>query len=243
MGANLSVGGPVLRRAGLTLIATVVAACGDADGRTPPEGGGASAAGPAAPPGGNDADVRVGGVVGHYDLGDYFITGEVVNGLDVPIYGVELDVVYHGAGGAELARDEAAAVLTRIEPGGTAPLADTHYGAPEGIQSQTVTVRSFSREGTLDHRPLAISGVRVRQGITGAVVTGQARNESGEPLSSVKLVTSFRNRAGEVSGVFFDYPVIGTMSPGRTVSFTVETMDDSVAGDSVVVQGEGSAGP
>lgn len=43
----------------------------------------------------------------------------------LPIYDVELEVVYRGADGAELARDDAAAVIARIEPGGTAPFADT----------------------------------------------------------------------------------------------------------------------
>lgn len=224
------------RALGLILLAAA-GACGNADGRTPPGANGAAAQ--ALKQDANDG-VSVRGVTGNYDLGDYFITGEVVNGLDVPIYDVELEVVYRGAGGVELAREDAAAVLTRVEPGGTAPFADTRYAAPEGITSREVRVTRFARQG-LDYRPLAISGVQSRAGITGAVVTGRARNDTGVPLTSIKLVTSFRNAAGEVSGVFFDYPVTGTMAPGQTVDFTVETMDDSVAGDRVSVQGEGLA--
>ncbi len=234
MATHLFVGRPA--RALTLILLAAAGACGDADGRTPPN---AEDAAQALKQDANEG-VSVRGVTGNYDLGDYFITGEVVNGLDVPIYDVELEVVYRGAGGAELARDEAAAVLTRVEPGGTAPFANTHYGAPEGITAREVRVTKFARQG-LDYRPLAISGVQSRAGITGAVVTGQARNDAGVPLTSIKLVTSFRNAAGEVSGVYFDYPVIGTMAPGRTVDFTVETMDESVAGDRVLVQGEGRA--
>lgn len=227
------------RRAGWALRLMLLAAapaCGDAEGGQPGGAPAAAAAGSAA----DQARVTVRGVTGSYDLGDYFITGEVVNGLDVPIYNVELEVVYRGAGGAELAREDAAVVLVRIDPGATGPFIDTRYSAPEGIAAREVTVTKFSRGG-LDYRPLAISGVQSRAGITGAVVTGQARNDAGVPLTSVKLVTSFRNAAGEVTGVFFDYPLIGTMAPGQTVEFTVETMDDAVAADRVTVQGEGHA--
>lgn len=225
------------RALGVLLLA---ASCGDAEGGQP---GGAESAAAAGAEAGSAADrsrVTVRGVTGSYDLGDYFITGEVVNGLDVPIYNVELEVVYRGAGGQELAREDAAVVLTRLEPGGTGPFVDTRYAAPEGIAVREVRVTRFARQG-LDYRPLAISNVQSRAGITGAVVTGQARNDAGVPLTSIKLVTSFRNAAGEVTGVFFDYPVTGTLAPGQTVDFTVETMDSSVAGDRMTVQGEGHA--
>lgn len=240
MAANTRFHPRVLRMMALLAAA---AACGDAEGRSAAGGEAASTGSPSSHASAIESAVGVRGVAGYYDLGDYFVTGEVVNGLDVPIYDVELEVVYRGAGGAELARDDAAAVLTRVEPGGAAPFADTHYAAPQGIEGRTVTVKRFSRESRLDYRPLAISGVQSRKGITGAIVTGQARNDAGVLLTSVKLVASFRNGAGEVTGVFFDYPVTGSMAPGRTVEFTIETMDDSVAGDSVVVQGEGHAGP
>lgn len=219
------------------MLLAMAAACSDADGGQRPD-----AEAPASRSAGDAARVTVRGVTGNYDLGDYFITGEVVNGLDVPIYDVELEVVYRGAGGAELAREDAAAVLTRIEPGGTAPFADTRYAAPEGIEAREVTVTGFSRQARLDYRPLAISGVQSRAGITGAIVTGRARNDADFPLTAIKVVTSFRNAAGEVTGVYFDYPVTGTMAPGQTVDFTVETMDDAVAGDRATVQGEGHAG-
>lgn len=238
MAAILSAGRGI-RIAGWMMVA-LAAACGNADGRTPPDARDGTASSSAQSAAADQERVTVRGVTGNYDLGDYFITGEVVNGLDVPIYNVELEVVYRGAGGAELAREDAAAVLVRVEPGGTAPFADTRYAAPEGITAREVTVTKFSRQG-LDYRPLAISNVQSRAGITGAIVTGQARNDAGVPLNSIKLVTSFRNAAGEVTGVFFDYPVIGTMAPGQTVDFTVETMDDSVAGHRVTVQGEGQA--
>lgn len=68
-------------------------------------------------------------VRGHNDLGDYYITGEVVNGLDDPIHNVELEVVYRGSYREELAREGAAVVLTRAEPGGTAPFIAPRYAA------------------------------------------------------------------------------------------------------------------
>lgn len=241
MTANLSLVAAGPRLLGLVLLMMAGGACGKADGGQSAGVDAAASARRAPAPAADPGQARVRGVAGHYDLGDYFLTGEVVNGLDVPIYDVELDVGYRGAGGAVLASDEAAAVLTRVEPGGTAPFADTHYAAPQGIERAVVTVRRFSRDARLDYRPLAITGVQSRAGITGAVVTGQARNDAGVPLTSVKLVASFRNGAGEVTGVFFDYPVIGSLAPGQTVEFTIETLDDSVADDRVTVQGEGHA--
>lgn len=239
MAANLSTRLSRWRAPAWMLILATAAACSDAAGRPPAPAGSGPAAAPPSAAGQEGVSVR--GLAGHYDLGDYFITGEVVNGLDVPIYDVELEVVYRGADGQELAREDAAVVLTRIEPGGTAPFIDTRYAAPEGIAAREVKVTGFSRQARLDYRPLTITGVQSRAGITGAVVTGQARNDAGFPLTSIKLVTSFRNAAGEVTGVFFDYPVRGTMAAGATVDFTVETIDDTVVGDRVTVQGEGHA--
>lgn len=227
----------------LAPLLVAAAACSSADGNGPPGESASAAAGGATPSARAGAeDVTVRGVAGSYDLGDYFIRGEVVNGLDEPIYEVELEVTYRGPGGEVLATDEAAAVLAVVEPGATAPFADTHYSAPEDIQGHTVTVKRFSRESLVPFRPLTILGTASRAGITGAVVTGQARNDAGVPLSGVKLVTSFRNQAGEVTGVYFDYPVQGTMAPGQVVDFTVETMDETVAADRVLVQGEGRGG-
>lgn len=228
--------------AALVLLLATAGACADADGREMP-----NARAEAAPDARENATpdnegVTVRGVAGHYDLGDYFIEGEVVNELDVPIYDVELAVTFRDAAGAELASDQAAVVLSRIPPGGTAPFVKTHYGAPEGIKGHTVTVRGFSRESRLRYRDLAVSNVSTRRGITGTIVSGQVRNDSGVPLTGVKLVAWFRNSAGEVTGVFFDYPVLGGMAPGRSVDFTIETMVDEIAGDSVTVRGEGTAG-
>ncbi|HEX2187652.1 MAG TPA: FxLYD domain-containing protein [Longimicrobiaceae bacterium] len=227
------------RRTGLFLaLAALAPGCarvGDASGGEP-EGAAAPAAGAA------EVEVEVRGVTGWYDLGDYRISGEVVNRLDVPVYDVELDVAFRDAAGAVVATDHAAAVLGRVEPGGTAPFVDMHYGAPAGIAGHTVTVAGWSREGRPPRRPVTILSADLARGITGAVVTGRGRNDSGRPLGGIKLVTSFRDRDGKVVGVFFDYPVLGSLQPGQTFDFTVETMDATVADDAVRVQGEGTAG-
>ena len=185
--------------------------------------------------------LSVRGVGGYYDLGDYFVMGEVVNQTGAPVHDVELDVVYTGAGGERLAADGAAVVLTRVEPGDRAPFVHTHYGAPQGITGPRVAVRGFSAARSAYH-PLTIVSAAARPGITGAVVEGRVRNDSGRPLAGVKLVAWFRDAAGTVTGVHFDYPLIGTMDPGREVDFTIETMDDAVEDDEVTVRGEGTAG-
>jgi hypothetical protein len=182
------------------------------------------------------------GVTGYYDLGDYFVLGEVVNDSDQPIYAVELEIEYRDGQGRVLATDEGAVPLSRVEPGATAPFVDTRYGAPEGIAQATVRVSRWSPESSLRYQPLTVLGTTARNGISGVVVTGQARNDSGRPLSSVKLVTSFRNAAGDVVGVYFDYPVTGSLPAGQTIDFTVETFDSTMDGHAVHVQGEGTAG-
>lgn len=240
--------GPARLATPLLLLSTLLA-CSDGAGEAapaPPPGAVATAEASGAgspPPARAAAGVTARGLTGQYDLGDYFSYGEVVNELDVPVYNVELRLDYLDEAGEVVATDEAAAVLTRVEPRSTAPVVNTYYGAPSGIQRQVATVTAWSRESPLPWHAVTIQEARARPGVTGAVVEGRGRNDSGRPLSSVKLVASFRDAAGQVVGVFFDYPVTGALLPGATFDFTLETMDDSVEGATVLVQGEGHAGP
>lgn len=177
---------------------------------------------------------------GTYDLGDYVVTGEIFNPLTVPAFDVEVELTFIDAAGKTLASSRAASVLHRIEPNATAPFVKTHYGAPAGVVRTIAKVTSYVRKPHVDYRALKIVSSALRRGITGAVVSGVLRNDSGRPLESVKLVTSFRDAKGLVIGVFFDYPVIGAMQPGATVEFNVETMDESMANARATVQAEGN---
>ncbi|MEW5930456.1 MAG: FxLYD domain-containing protein [Gemmatimonadota bacterium] len=224
------------RRATALLCLALGPGCSGADGADADRPGASTAQAAASAAGG----VTARGASGQYDLGDYFLYGEVVNGLDVPIYDVELGITYLDSAGTTLATDEGGVVLARVEPRSTAPFVDTHYGAPEGIRRAAVTATKWATESRLEYRPVTILDDTAYLGVSGVVVTGRVRNDAGGPLSAVKLVASFRNRAGEVVGVFFDYPLIGAMQPGRTVDFTIETIDETIADAAVRVQGEGT---
>jgi hypothetical protein len=196
---------------------------------------------PAPPPPG--AEVAVRNLSGLYDLGDYILYGEVANALDVPIYNVELSVTYYDASGVELAAGEAAPVLHRIEASSTAPLHDIHFGAPAGIARVQVEVTGFDRTSLVDYRHLSILTTNQRLGAGGVVVSGVFRNDTGKRLNSIVLAASFREPGGKVVSVVYDYPVIGSLLPGRTYEYTIETFDDSLAGTTALVQGEGQIEP
>lgn len=188
------------------------------------------------PAGNGKVTGRAGG--GHYDLGDYVVYGEVFNGTDQPIYAAELALTFQDASGKTIANGDAATGLLRIEPGKSAPLIKTHYGAPEGIVSAKLEVTRWDKQGP--QRPVTILESRTTGGQLGAIVSGKGRNDTGGPLSGIKLVTSFRDAEGKVIGVFFSYPVNGTLGPGQTFDFMVETFDSSVTSAKALVQGEGS---
>lgn len=175
---------------------------------------------------------------GHYDSGDYFVHGEVVNTLDHPIFGPEIEITFQDAQGNTIANGEGATALERIDPGQRAPIMDTHYTAPEGIAQVTLKVRRWNTKGS--HKPITVLESSARAGSLGTVVTGKGRNDTGGPVSGIKLVTTFKDKDGKVMGVFFDYPVNGTLPPGKTFDFTIETMDDGVNGAAHTVQGEGT---
>lgn len=183
------------------------------------------------------------GVTGYYDLGDYRVYGEVANNLDVPVYDVRLSVTFRNAAGKIVATGEAAPTLDRIEPRSTSPFADLQYGAPSGIVSRTVTVEGYSLKGPLNYQPVTILSAAKRSGILGEVVSGRGRNGATRPLSSIVLVASFRDRAGTVVSVVYDYPVLGSLQPGQEFEYTIETFDDSLADTRVLVQGQGRTGP
>ena len=171
------------------------------------------------------------------------LMGEVVNNGAVPLYNVELAVVYRNAAGEIIATGEAAPSLDRIEPGATAPVRDIHFGAPEGIAQYTVSVEGWTTSSLVDYRSLTILRAEKRTGSFGVTVSGQVRNDSGKPLENILLVASFRNSGGDVVAVEYDYPVIGSLQPGQTVDYAIETFDDSLAEANVLVQGQGSIAP
>lgn len=228
-------------RAAASYLLLAGCANGDAVERAP-ELGRAAEAGEGIAPQPESARPVARGVTGYYDLGDYFVLGEVANDSDTPIYGVELEIDYLDAEGKVLGTDPGGLPVSRVEPRGAAPFVDTRYGAPAGIERAVVRVSRWSAESGVDYRPLTVLGTTAREGITGVIVAGEARNDSGRPLSSIKLVTSFRDAEGNVVGIFFDYPVTGAVQAGETFPFTVETFDSTMAGHAVLVQGEGRGG-
>lgn len=175
---------------------------------------------------------------GHYDLGDYVIHGEVRNDTDAPIHDVQLEVTFQDADGRTIADGSAATAVSRIDPGMAAPVVKTHYAAPEGIVGATFKVVGWRTSGP--HHAVRVGDVRAAEGRLGVIVTGRGRNETDRPLSNLKLVTAFRDAKGRVAGVAFDYPVNGTLRPGASFDFTVETFDSSVAGADVQVLAEGT---
>ena len=183
------------------------------------------------------------GLFGYYDLGSYDIMGEVVNESGAEVYDVVIELELLDASGKLLATERAAPWRSRVEAGGTVPFHDTHYSAPQGIAAVRGRVTSSSASSGLVHQPLEITGVATRTDASGVIVTGRVRNPGPALLTGAKLVVSFRDAQGRVKGVFFEYPVSGGWVPGRTVDFTLETLDRSLQGHSVTVQSDATAGP
>jgi hypothetical protein len=179
---------------------------------------------------------------GYYDLGDYMLFGEVVNTLDVPVYDVELAITYRDAAGTIVATDQAAASLRRIEPGASAPFFNPYYSAPPGITQYTVTA-TWSLSLPVEWRPITILTTTKQVGSLGVIVSGTGRNDAGQAVSNVLLVASFRDAAGKVVDVQYDYPLIGALQPGQSFEYTIETFNDALADTAVLVQGQGSIEP
>jgi len=185
---------------------------------------------------GSTAGVTVRGVHARYIAGAYVTTGEVVNQTGAAVYDVVVQVAGRGAGGATLASGTADVLLSRVEPGGTAPLMDVRRNAPRGITSAAVSVKAFSRSGRVDVRPVTIEMAQVIRGITGPVVVGRARNQSGATLESVQLVSWYRDASGKVTNV--SSRLIGRMRPGQVHDFTIE-VDEAISRDRLTVRAEG----
>lgn len=188
------------------------------------------------------AGVTARGFSGYDDLGDHFAYGEVVNTLNTPVFDVRLTIEYLDASGRVLATADAAPVFSRVEPRSTAPVAKVLFSAPRGVRGYRVAVTGWSSRQLAERRSLTILTTTRRDGFLGAVVSGRGRNDTGKTVSNVVLAASFRNKAGAVVNVFYDYPVLGVLRPGQTFDFEVETIDDSLGGATVLVQAQGSVG-
>lgn len=179
----------------------------------------------------------------YYDFGSYFIFGEVINNLDVPVYNVELMVTYRNAAGQIVAMDIAAPSLPRIEARSSSPFSDMLLGSnvPQDITQYTVEVKSWSTQDSLDFRPVTILSTRAYLGSSGVVtvVEGEGCNTTDKVLWGITLVISFRNSAGEVVEVAWEYPVSGGLQPGQTFKYTYEAADPDLAKYTARVQGYG----
>ncbi len=177
----------------------------------------------------------------YYESGSYQVFGEVVNNLDVPVYNVDLIVTYRNAAGQIVAMDTAAPSLPRIEPRSSSPFSKRLLGdnvLPD-ITQFTVEVESWQTEGF--SRPVTILSTKAYLGRSGVVtvVEGEGRNATEKVLWGITLVISFRNSAGEVAAVAWEYPVSGGLQPGQTFKYIYEAADPSLAKYTARVQGYG----
>jgi hypothetical protein len=181
------------------------------------------------------------GFTGYYDLGDHFSFGEVINHLDVPIYNVELLITYRNAAGAVVATDEASAILERIEARSSSPIENIYFNAPSGITRIEGAITAWARTSSINYQPVTILSTEqtIGPGSGGPVLEGQGRNDTGQPMSRVLLVASFRDAAGNVVNVFYDYPVQSSLQPGQTFNYRIETLDSTLADTTGLVQGRG----
>lgn len=174
----------------------------------------------------------------YYELGDHQMFGEVINNLDVPVYSVELIVTYRNAAGRIVAMDTASAALPRIEPNSSSPFTNRLSGinVPPDIKSLTVEVKDWLTEGP--YLPVTILSTKAYLGsgvIT--VVEGEARNPTDQVVWYPALVISFRNTAGEVVQIGYEYPVGGAVQPGETFKYKYESAFSELANYTAVVQG------
>ncbi len=196
------------------------------------------------PPPTPEGEVVVRGFINtsYYDFGSYHAFGEVINNLDVPVYNVELTLTYRNAAGEIVAMDTAAPSLFRIEPRSSSPFYKPLLGrnVPQDITQYTVEVTSWETQDLLDFRPVMILSTNARAGSLEdyVVVEGELRNTTEKVLWDILLVFSFRNSAGEVVWVSWDYPA-RALQPGQTIRYTYESAIPGLVGSTVRVQGYG----
>lgn len=175
----------------------------------------------------------------YYELGSHQAFGEVINNLDVPVYSVELIVTYRNAAGQIVAMDNASPSLPRIEPNSSSPFSNRLSGinVPPDIKSLTVEVKHWSTQGI--YRPVTILSTKAYLGSSGviAVVEGEGRNTTDQVVWHPALVISFRNSAGEVVWIDYEYPVSGALQPGQTFKYKYESAFSDLANYNAVVQG------
>ena len=159
---------------------------------------------------------------------------------------VVVQLVLVGAKGQALASQTAVSALDVIPPGGASPVAVWFPQAPPGLTApvaQVVSAESIPATETPAEVSLSITATRELTAGSGPgapwTMTGQVRNDSTAPISSVRLVLTLYDSHGTILNFRME-TLPGGLAAGASSDYSISAVALGGTVDHAAVTGEGS---
>jgi len=155
--------------------------------------------------------------------GDLHVVGEVENSTGGSICDVKVVGTFYNSSGQVVAISVVGAMLDVVGSGEVAPFDLALLNPPSSVDHYDLQVEYAITNST----PLRVEVVSDQGSIVNGDyhVLGQARNQNGFTVDSVRVVVTFYNAQNEVIGAVISYTALDTLSPDQTAPFDVALAD------------------
>lgn len=167
----------------------------------------------------------------------YYVYGEIMNTLSVPVYFAEVEAKFFDAAGTFVATDSSDVKFSRVNPGQKSSFIIILSNAPSGIVRYDLSV-NYRTSSIFDYRPITVLSIQIRDN-SGPEVFGEVRNDQTVPLTFVKVVVTFYDAYDNVVFVDYTYATVDTLAPGATSTYRISTSDKTFTYTSFSVIAEG----
>lgn len=175
----------------------------------------------------------------YFDMGYYYIVGEVLNTTNSNINFVKVVATFYNETGTVIGTDFTYTELDIVTPNDTAPFKISSY--PDKIKP--ASFKLDSDYNTTSEQPFAGLNIKSHSASISREyyeIVGEVKNTSTMPAEFVKVVATFYNSIGSVIGTDFTYTDIDVVQAGGTAPFKLSSYPRKISPASYKLQVQGS---
>lgn len=163
-----------------------------------------------------------------------FVVGEVMNGVDYPVFGVRIIAAFYDSNGNLVGANEVETMLPRIESGLPSPF-KLKGGEASNVDRYELTI-AWDDFTVVNYEEMTVL-TQDYSDEEGFEVFGDIRNDGSTAVNDVRVVVTFYDASGEVIDNVVGVAEEVQLDPGQRTSYTIE-IPTAVDFQSFVVQSQ-----